>query len=214
MMELWGRKNAYNVQKVLWLLAELKLEYRHHDVGSQPGELETAAFLQMNPHARIPVLVRDGATIWESNSILRYLAASFDGGRLLPAELLLRSFVERWMDWELASLQPDFIELFWQYYRTPPRKQDKVKITQAQQRCAQRFQQLDQQLADRDYLAGDYFSLADICCGTCLYRYFTLELEIDKPPNVLNWYQRLSQRDAFQQNIMVDYTELKGRKTF
>ena len=76
MIELWGRKNSYNVQKVLWTLAELNLEYSHHDVGSSEGELETAQFLAMNPHARIPVLVDNGSIIWESNSIVRYLSAA------------------------------------------------------------------------------------------------------------------------------------------
>ena len=82
MLELWGRKNAYNVQKVTWILAELKLEYVHHDVGSTVGDLESTEFLALNPHARIPVL-RDGdAIIWESNSIVRYLAARYAAGTL------------------------------------------------------------------------------------------------------------------------------------
>ena len=82
MLELWGRKNAYNVQKVVWLLAELGLDYRHHDIGSKPGELDCQAFKQLNPHARIPVIRDDGAVVWESNSVLRYLAARFSAGEL------------------------------------------------------------------------------------------------------------------------------------
>ena len=66
MIELWGRKNSSNVLKVLWTLAELDMDYRHHDVGSQPGDLETPEFLAMNPRARVPVLVDDGTVIWES----------------------------------------------------------------------------------------------------------------------------------------------------
>jgi glutathione S-transferase len=63
MIEIWGRKNAYNVQKVIWTLHELGIEYKHHDVGSTPGDLENKAFLSKNPHARIPVL-------WDKNEYI------------------------------------------------------------------------------------------------------------------------------------------------
>jgi glutathione S-transferase len=119
MIELWGRKNAYNVQKVLWILGELALDYRHYDLGSDTGDLETPDFLALNPHARIPVMRDAGAVVWESNTILRYLAARYSGGDLWRQDPFERSLAERWMDWELSKLQPDFIELFWGFFRTP-----------------------------------------------------------------------------------------------
>jgi len=84
MIELWGRGNAYNVLEVLWTLDELALDYRHHDLGSRPGDLDTAEYLAINPHARIPALLDHGAVIWESNSIIRYLAAEYSCGKLWP----------------------------------------------------------------------------------------------------------------------------------
>ncbi len=51
MIELWGRGNAYNVLRVLWTLDELALDYRHHDLGSRPGDLDTAEYLAINPQA-------------------------------------------------------------------------------------------------------------------------------------------------------------------
>ena len=77
MIELWGRKNSYNVLKVLWTLAELNIEYKHHDVGSNVGDLESPEFLALNPNGRIPVLVDKGSAIWESNTIVRYLCAVY-----------------------------------------------------------------------------------------------------------------------------------------
>lgn len=73
MLKLYGRRNAYNVQKVLWAVAELALPYEHIDVGSTAGQLDTPDFLDLNPHARIPVLVDGETTVWESNSIVRHL---------------------------------------------------------------------------------------------------------------------------------------------
>ncbi len=214
MLELWGRRNAYNVQKPLWLLAELGLEFIHHDIGSAKGDLDTAEFLAINPQARIPVL-RDGeAIVWESNSVLRYLANRFEASALYPREPLPRSQVERWMDWELASLQPAFIDLFWGYYRTPPESRDSAALADAQTRCERCFTALDRQLMKAPYLAGEAFSLADIACGVCLYRYFNMGLEVDNPPQVMGWYQRLSQREAFRNTIMQPFDELKGRVEF
>ena len=214
MLEMWGRKNAYNVQKVTWTLAELGLEYLHHDVGSGEGDLDNKDFLSLNPHARIPVLKDKGVVIWESNSITRYLAATYSPGVLLAEDALQRSRAERWMDWELSKLQPDFIDLFWGYFRTPPTTRDERFIDQAQQRCAQHFDQLDRQLQSQDYLAGATFTVADIACAVCLYRYFNMGQEVQQPEHVMQWYQRLSSRQAFADTIMLPFEELRGRLDF
>ena len=214
MIELWGRSNAYNVQKPLWLLAELDLEFNYHDIGSSAGDLETPEFLKLNPQARIPVLQHGDAVVSESNSILRYLANSFAASALYPDEPLQRSQVERWMDWELASLQPAFIDLFWGYYRTPPAARDPKAIDIAQRQCRLHFAALDRQLTEQPFLAGEFFSLADIACGVCLFRYFNMGLAVEEPPQVMRWYRQLSQRAAFRHTIMQPFDELEGRTEF
>jgi len=214
MIELWGRKNSYNVQKVLWTLDELNIEYEHQDVGSQVGDLETPEFLQLNPRAQIPVLVDDGSVVWESNTIVRYLCAAYGKNLLWPAEPVKRSFADRRMDWELATLQPDFMGLFWGFYRKPQTKRDSGQIEQSKLRCEQHFAMLDNHLKHHDYLAGETFSMGDIPAATSLYRYFEMGMAVEKPANLMAWYQRLSARRAFQQTIMTPFTELKGREQY
>jgi len=214
MLELWGRKNAYNVQKTLWVLAELELEYVHYDVGSTAGDLETPEFLALNPHARIPLLTDDGAIVWESNSIVRYLAARYAAGSLWPEDALERSYAERWMDWELSKLQPDFFDLFWGYYRTLPKSRKPSAIEAAQQRCARHFELLDRHLEHQSYLAGESFTMSDIPRAVYLYRYFEMGLAVDQPEHVMQWYQRLSQHSAFAATIMTPFDELKGRLNY
>ncbi len=214
MIELWGRKNAYNVQKVLWALGELGLAFAHHDVGSTPGDLETGAFLSVNPHARIPVISDAGSHIWESNTIVRYLSAQYGRELLWQPDPLQRSFAERWMDWELATLQPDFIELFWAYYRTPASEREQVKVQMARERCETHFRKLDAWLEVNPFVAGKRFSMGDIACGVSLYRYFEMGLKVERPTNVLNWFERLSGRSAFSNTVMTAFSELKGRRTF
>lgn len=214
MIEVWGRRNAYNVQKVLWTLAELQLEYVHHELGSLPGELDTPEFLALNPHARIPVLREDEAIVWESNSIIRYLGARYSYDQLWPQDPFQRSRAERWMDWELTKLQPDFIALFWGYYRTPPQARDQDRIGTAMMNCAAHFRQLDRQLEQQAFLAGDSFTMADIPCAVSLYRYFEMGLDVEQPVHVMQWYRRLVQRSAFKATVMQPFDELKGRIEF
>jgi len=214
MIELWGRKNSYNVQKVLWVLDELKINYAHHDVGSQVGDLETVEFLAMNPRARVPVLIDNGSVIWESNTIVRYLSAAYGANSLWLDNPLQRSYADRWMDWEQATLQPDFMDLFWGFYRKSESKRDGAQIENSKSQCERHFKMLDGHLKQNDFVAGDAFSIGDIPAATGLYRYFEMGIEVEKPANLMAWYQRLSRREAFQRTIMTPFDELKGREQY
>ena len=160
MIKIWGRRSAYNVQKVLWTIGELGLAYQHIDAGGSAGGLDQPDFLAMNPHGRIPVLVDDDLTVWESNSIVRYLCANYSRDHLWAEAPAKRSLAERWMDWELATLQPDFLDLFWGFYRTPEALRDQQKIQHASLRCQKHFALLDAHLAEQAFVAGDAFSMA------------------------------------------------------
>jgi glutathione S-transferase len=211
---VWGRRSAFNVQKVLWGLDELGVRYMHRDAGGAAGGLDTAEFLAMNPHGRVPVLVEAGLTLWESHSILRYLGAHYAEGEVwtdVPAE---RAKLEAWMDWAQATLQPDFMRLFWGYYRAPVEQHVAKRIGAWVKAVDAHLQLLDQQLANQRYLAGDAFTLADIPAGTALFRYFEMGLDVPRPPNVMAWYARLCDRPAYQTNIMTDFESLRGRTTF
>lgn len=85
MLTVWGRKNSINVQKVMWTVGELGLEYRRHDVGRQFGGLDTPEFLALNPNGLVPVIEDGGTVVWESNAVVRYLAAKYGAGGLWAA---------------------------------------------------------------------------------------------------------------------------------
>jgi glutathione S-transferase len=121
MLKIWGRRNSFNVQKVMWLVGELGLEHQHIDAGGSFGGLDRPEFLQMNPHGRVPVVDDDGVIVWESHSIIRYLSAKYGRDSFWIEEPAQRSFADRGMDWSLATLQPDFMDLFGGFYRTRPK---------------------------------------------------------------------------------------------
>jgi len=213
-LEVWGRRSAFNVQKVLWTVGELGLAHTHVDAGGAAGGLDTARFLAMNPHGRIPVLVDGAATLWESHTIVRYLAATHGAGLLWPEAPAARSLAERWMDWTLATLQPDFMRLFWGFYRTPEPARDARAIDEACERCAAHYRLLDAHLADRPFLAGDAFTMGDIPAGTSLFRYFEMGVAVPELPNVRRWYRRLCERSAYREHAMRPFDELRGRTEF
>jgi glutathione S-transferase len=212
MLTVWGRRSSFNLQKVMWLIGELDLPHRHIPAGGDFGIKDTPEFLAMNPHGRVPVIDDDGIIVWESQTILRYLAAKYGQGRFWSDDPGERSQGERWMDWSQASLQPDFLNgVFWGFYRTPEAKRDLSAITSKVRACAQHFQLLDRILADRPFLCGDDLTLADIPAGTSLYRYFAIDIERPSVPNVEAWYRRLQERPAYREHVMVRFGELYGR---
>ncbi|MCC5812901.1 MAG: glutathione S-transferase [Ectothiorhodospiraceae bacterium] len=213
-LAVWGRRNAFNVQKVLWFLDELGVPWSHHDAGGAFGGLGSPEFLAMNPHGRVPVVKDGNQAVWESHGILRYLAASYGGERFWPSTPGDRAHIDGWMDWAQTTLQPDFMKLFWSYYRTPEEQRDRNQIQAAQQACEHHSHLLDDWLDGRPYLAGEEFTLADIPAGTALYRYFEMGLETVRPPNVMSWYARLADRPAYRKHIMVPFRELRGRLQF
>ena len=76
MLKIWGRNTSSNVQKVIWALGEMKLPFERIDVGGAFGKNKEPFYLAMNPNSLVPTLEEeDGFMLWESNSIVRYLAA-------------------------------------------------------------------------------------------------------------------------------------------
>src|SRR5262245_41564498 len=120
MPTVWGRRSSFNLQRVMWLVGELSLVHRHIEVGGRFGGLDTPEFRAMNPHGRVPVIDDGGLVVWESHTILRFLAARYGRGSFWSDDAGARSQVERWMDWSQTTPQPDFLMgVCWDFYRTP-----------------------------------------------------------------------------------------------
>jgi glutathione S-transferase len=114
MLKILGRGTSGNVQKVVWLLEELGQPYAREDYGRQFNNTQTEAYLALNPTGKVPTLVDGDVSVWESNTILRYLCNKSTGGgaALYPTDPAARTQVERWMDWQLASLNGPYLGVF------------------------------------------------------------------------------------------------------
>src|SRR5215471_587771 len=109
MLKIWRRRSSFNVQKVLWLIGELGLAHEHIPAGGSFGRLDESPFRALNPHGRVPVLEDGDLAIWESHTILRYLAARYSSGKFWLDDPAARACIEGWMDWSQTSLQTDFL---------------------------------------------------------------------------------------------------------
>jgi len=192
-MKLLGRKTSGNVQKVLFLLEELKLPYEREDYGRQFNNTQTPDYLRMNPNAKVPTLVDGGLVIWESNTILRYIAAKAKSP-LYPADAGKRSQVERWMDWQLASLNNPYLAMF---------REAKLEAAKRSADFDAQRKDLGAQLAILDksmgkFVAGDELSIADICLAPIVYRCLRFGVDLPELANVKRWDAAISARDAFK----------------
>lgn len=212
MLRIWGRRNSINVQKVIWTVGELGLAHEHIDAGGSFGGLDTEEFGAMNPNRRVPVINDDGVVVWESHAIVRYLAAKYGDGILWPKDAGLRARSDMWMDWVATDLQPAFIGLFWNFYRTPEPQRNWNAIRQGIARSAVLFRLLDRQLGHS--IASDALTIGDIPAATQLYRYFNLDIDRPSLPNVEAWYARLQERETYRNHVMVPFNDLEGRLSF
>jgi glutathione S-transferase len=206
MLKIWGRANSINVQKVLWCADELGLTYERVDVGGAFGKNQEPAYLALNPNGLVPTIEDDGFVLWESNSIVRYLAAKHALGTLCPREPAARADVERWMDWQLTTLGKDMTTVFWGLVRTPPEKRDLAAIESARKSLNGLWARLEGHLAKRAYVGGSAFTMGDIPVGCLAFRWFNLPLERNDLPHLEAWYDRLTTRPAYRKNVMPPMT--------
>ena len=201
MLKIWGRRNSSNVQKVMWCCGELGLACDREDAGGPFGRTRDADMLARNPNARVPTVDDDGLVLWESNVIVRYLAARHDPGGLWPEDPRARAEADRWMDWQQTTVAGPLTTLFWGLVREPGRF-GAEEVAAAAAAAVPVWQIADRRLEAGDWLGGSRFTMADIPLGVLARRWF--ELAVDRPamPALEVWYARLGERPAFAEHVL------------
>lgn len=203
MIKIWGRNTSSNVQKAMWAVGELGLKYERIDIGGAFGMNKEPKYLAMNPNGLVPTLEEeDGFLLWESNSVVRYLAAKHDKtGVIEPKDLKQRGLANQWMDWQLTVVGPAIFHAFWGLIRTPEEKRDMAAIKTSQEKTTEAMQMLDRQLGKTEYVAGPSFSYGDIPVGVMCYRYRQLVPGRPATPHLDRWYDAISSRKAFKDEV-------------
>jgi len=212
MLKVWGRRSSSNVQAVMWCIAELDIAHERIDAGHTFGVVDTAGYLAMNPNGTVPTIVDgDGAPIWETGAILRYLASRYGSQGFWPGDPAARAQVDKWAEWAKVNIATRFtVPIFWQIVRTPAAERDLDGVRRGLQTLDRFLAIADSRLAEGAWIAGDALTLADIQFGHCLYRYHDIDIDRTEHPNLERYYARLTDRPAFREHVMVSYDELRA----
>ena len=202
MIRIWGRSTSVNVQKVMWAVGELGLPHERIDVGGSFGKNREPAYLAMNPNGLVPTLEEDGFILWESNSIVRYLAAKYGAGGLEPADPRERARANSWMDWQLSVAGPALTGMFWGLIRTPPEKRDYAAIDASREKTTAAMKILDAQLAKTPFVAGKSFSMGDIPVALMTYRFRRLVPERSGLDHLERWFTGIERRAPFKEHVL------------
>lgn len=196
-MRLLGRATSGNVQKVIFLLEELGTPYAREDYGRQFNNTADAGYLALNPHGKVPTLVDGQTAVWESNTILRYVAntAGPKGAALYPADPAERSRVERWMDWLLASLNGPYMGLF-REAKKPEAERAATWASDAKEMAAQ-LAILDGAMG-KPWIAGASMTIADIALAPIVHRCLGFPIELPALATLRDWHKRIGARAAFK----------------
>jgi glutathione S-transferase len=201
-IKIWGRNTSANVQKVMWAVGEIGLPHQRINIGGPFGKNREPAYLAKNPNGLVPTLEEeDGFVLWESNSIVRYLAAKHRAGVLEPADPHARARASAWMDWQLSVAAPAISDAFMGLIRTPPEKRNHAAIEESKKRTTAAMTILDGELGNSAHVAGDAFSYGDIPVAVMAYRYRALVPERPALPHFERWYAAIAARPAFKDQV-------------
>ncbi len=201
MLKIWGRANSSNLKKVTWLCEEIGLPYVRIDAGMSFGVVNTPEYRKLNPNGLVPTIDDAGFILWESNAIVRYLAAKHAAGTLWPTDLKVRADADRWMDWCTSTLWPTFRPVFWNLVRTPPEQRNMQEVEEGAKKTGEMLARLDACLAGRKFVAGDQLTIGDIAFGPVVYLVNNVSFDRPKLANYDAWYARLCGRQAFKKVV-------------
>lgn len=223
MLRLWGRPTSARTLKVLWALGELGLDFEfilasatmgpggHVSKGNAPfGIVDTADYRAMNPNGTVPTIDDEGFVLWESNTIVRYLAMRFGPDLLYGDNIRTFASASRWMDWENNELLHGQHTLVMQLIRLPTSERDPAEAEAAREELIKPFSILDSQLSRTRHIAGDRFTMGDIPIGIRAHRWHLFDIERPAMPNLERWYTEIRERPAFRKWIADPANHLSG----
>ena len=212
MLTIYGRATSSNVQAVMWLVGELGLTHKRIDKGHVHGGLDDPEYRRINPHGLVPAMKDGDVEMFESGAILRYLAAKYGADTSFwNDDPTKRARADSWAEWGKTTYGPAFSgPIFWARVRTPAKQRNQAMLQRAVQQFEALLLRVGMTLEDKPFLLGDDLTLADIVIGHLLYRYYDIDIQRAERPRVRAYYDRLAERQAFRDHVMVSYDSLRA----
>lgn len=241
MIELYTHPMSPCAQKVRIVLSEKHLDWTAHHIELAEKENLQPAYLKLNPLGVVPTLVDDGVPVIESSIICEYLDDRFPQVPLKPADAYLRSQMRFWMKHVDTKLHPSCGALQWPIVMRPAmmakteheRQQLLARIPEKPRRERQKrlvemgleapdvldsvriyrktILDMEAALEQHPWVAGDQFSLADICLVPYFQtvKQFSWEAMYQDCPRVSDWVERCMNRSSYQEGVASDFTAQK-----
>ena len=187
--------------RIVWLLEELELPYEINKMAFHPKDLKSDEHRARHPLGRVPVLDDGDIRIYESGAIVEYVIERHKNGGLKPAvdDVLYPEFLQ-WFHYCEGMVMPPVNTIVVQTVLLPPDRRDETALGQAQRLLSKALAPVDEALAGRDYLIGD-FSAADIMLGHACFMSNRLGCVSDDMPNLKAYIEKVVARPAFKTAI-------------
>lgn len=189
---------ASRASRPLWVAHELGLAYEHVPLPYQGGATRTPEFLALNPNGHIPVVDDNGVLVWESMACALYLAGRFQGEGAEPLAAVNhaeQAEILSWSFWAVTECETDALTFLMHRVAMPPERRKPELAVQAAHRLLPALRVLEQHLQDRDHIAGERFTVADICVASVLAWVQRAEA-MPQYPRLAGWLERCLARPA------------------
>ncbi len=196
MLNIYGSPRSSS-GRCFWALEEVGAPYEPKTISFEKGEHKSPEFLKINPNGKVPALTDGDTTIWESMAINFYLAENYKPELVgtTPAE---KGLVQQWSFWALGELQPPIIEIFIQMVFVPEDKKDAGVIEKAKAKIPPLLEVLNNALENKEYLAGNDFTLADLNTLSVASICPRIGVELTPYKNIMKWLERIGERPAYK----------------
>lgn len=195
MIKLYGVPGS-RAMRSLWMLEELGVPYENIKINFATGDTRKPDYLKINPNGHIPALQDGDVTLWESLAINLYLARKFDKG-LWPKTVAGEGHVFKWSIWAMTEAEEPVITALLHRVLFPQDQRDEAKAADAAQRFNTPLKVLDGELAGKNYLLGDAFTVADLNVTSVISWAPMAGLDLSSAGNVVAWMQRCTARPAY-----------------
>ncbi len=192
----WTTPNGH---KITLFLEEAEVPYSFKPINISKGEQFEPDFLKISPNNRMPAIVDhapegggEPISIFESGAILLYLGEKY--GRFLPTETRERYEVIQWLQWQMGGLGPMLGQNH--HFKTYAPEKIEYAIARYVNETSRLYGVLDKRLSDREFAAGDFYSIADMACYPWIVLWERQGMVLEDFPNLKRWFDAIAARPA------------------
>lgn len=199
MLQIYALDLSSPSLKVLYVANYLGLEYDRKKINIPAGEGQTPEYKKIHPAGKVPVIIDDGFTLFESGAIIRYLADRADAP-IYPKDLKKRAIVDQWMDYVTSHIQNGVGRVLYNKIIAPKIGKD---VDENSMKCGYEFLSrylpvIEEQLGKSKYLAGNELTLADFTLLAHCDPLEVIEVDVNKYPNLAKYREALRTQDFYQ----------------